>query len=107
MNERRFEGLPMVLETPIDREDADGKAVEDKGVWAREIKLLEGLVGMEMEGKAFRTMDAELAREGQADREKHQSAFERKMAKEAKAVDKRKGKRKRKSIGGEERESEG
>lgn len=66
MNERRFEGLPMVLETPIDREDADGKAIEDKGVWAREIKLLEGLVGMEMEGKAFRAMAAELAQIGRA-----------------------------------------
>ncbi|MCJ1468840.1 hypothetical protein MMC07_007470 [Pseudocyphellaria aurata] len=96
MNERRFEGLPMVLETPIDREDADGKVSEDKGVWAREIKLLEGLVGMEMEGKAFRAMEAELAQEGQADREKHQSAFERKAAKEAKTANKNEGKRKRK-----------
>lgn len=106
MNERRFEGLPMVLETPIDRENADGKAVEDEGVWAREIKLLEGLVGMEMEEKAFRAMEDELAREGQADREKHQSAFERKVAKEAGAVDKGKGKRKRKARL-EESESEG
>lgn len=100
MNERRFEGLPMVLETPIEREDADGKVGEDKRVWAREIKLLEGLVGMKMEGKAFRAMEAELAQEGQADREKHQSAFERKAAKEAEAVNMNKGKRKRR-IGGE------
>lgn len=106
MNERRFEGLPMVLETPIDREDADGKAVEDKGVWAREIKLLEGLVGMEMDGKAFRVMETELAQEGQADREKHQSAFERKVAKEAEATNQGKGKRKRR-IRAEESESEG
>lgn len=106
MNEPRFEGLPMVLETPIDREGADGKSVEDKGVWAREIKLLEGLVGLEMEGKAFRAMEAELAREGQADREKHQSAFERKVAKQTKAVNKQKGKRKR-GTGAEENDSEG
>lgn len=95
MNEPRFEGLPMVLETPIDIEDADGKLVEDKGVWAREIKLLEGLVGMEREGKVFRAMKAELSREGQADREKHQSAFERKVAKETKKAGLGKGKRKR------------
>lgn len=106
MNERRFEGLPMVLETPIDREDADGKAVEDKGVWAREIKLLEGLVGMEMDEKAFRVMETELAQGGQADREKHQSAFERKVAKEAEDINQGKGKRKRRTRA-EESESEG
>ena len=35
MNEKRFEDLPIVLETPVDHKDANGKVVEDKGVWAR------------------------------------------------------------------------
>ena len=39
MNEKHFEHLPMVLETPIDHKDANGKTVEDKSVWSREIKL--------------------------------------------------------------------
>ena len=32
MNESRFEALPLVLETPIDKKDEQGKKVEDKGI---------------------------------------------------------------------------
>lgn len=112
MNEPHFAGLPMVLETPIDRpvttaatatapagtaEKAKPKTVEDQGVWAREIKLLESLVGMDPDGDGFRTLEARLAQEGAAEREKHQEAFERKVQKgEKKAA----GKRKRVTEGG-------
>ncbi|KAJ5369875.1 DNA-(apurinic or apyrimidinic site) lyase 1 [Penicillium cataractarum] len=128
MNEPRFEGLPMVLETPIDRvpgqtassaadDDADscasesekkpkkgvkkgGKrpagaapaAVPDHGVWAREIKLLESLIGMDPEGEEFRALEKKLSEEGREMREKQMEQYERKLEtekkKEAKAKEK-------------------
>ncbi len=88
MNECRFEGLPMVLETPIDREGEGRKMVEDKNVWAREIKLLESLVGIDTEGEEFRNMEERLAKEGEKEREKHQEAFDKKMEKEKKGKEK-------------------
>ncbi|KKA23105.1 DNA (Apurinic or apyrimidinic site) lyase, endon uclease [Rasamsonia emersonii CBS 393.64] len=126
MNEKRFEGLPMILETPIDRPDpswvaanggnaegSDAEAeesdegstkkkknqkkpkqkaskpkkvpmIEDKSVWAREIKLLESLIGMDPESAEFRTLEAQLAEEGRAEREKYQEQYERKLEAEEK-----------------------
>ncbi|MCJ1273197.1 hypothetical protein MMC21_000986 [Puttea exsequens] len=89
MNEPRFEGLPMVLETPIDRKDAGtGKEVEDKGIWAREIKMLEGLIGVDAESEAFRIREKELAEEGEVERKKLQEVFDRKVEKDRKALEK-------------------
>ncbi|KAJ5432310.1 DNA-(apurinic or apyrimidinic site) lyase 1 [Penicillium daleae] len=129
MNEPRLEGLPMVLETPIDRvpgqttssaadDDADSCASEsekkekkkpvkkgakrpagaspatvpDPGVWAREIKLLESLIGMDPEGEEFLALEARLAEEGREMREKQMEQYERKIEsekkKEAKAKEK-------------------
>jgi AP endonuclease-1 len=116
MNEPRFEGLPMVLETPIDRvpgkstADEDGgdgsegegekkkgakkgpkrpasagaATVQDPGVWAREIKLLESLIGMDPEGEEFKALEAKLEEEGRAERAKHQDQYERKLEAEEK-----------------------
>lgn len=125
MNEPRFEGLPMVLETPIDRvpaQDADNEneaaagsesesekkkkpkkgskrpagagaaAVADPGVWAREIKLLESLIGMDPEGEEFRALEARLSEEGRTEREKHQDQYERKLEAEEKKKAKGSGK---------------
>lgn len=91
VNEPRFAGLPLVLETPLDATDAEGRAlkdekgkdVEDKGVWAREIKLLESLVGMDVEGEEFERLEAELARKGRPERERLEEQIERKREKEA------------------------
>ena len=92
MNEPRFEGLPMVLETPIDSKDADGKDIEDKGIWAGEIKMLEGLIGMDVESEKFRKLERELADKGEEERKKFQEQFERKVEKVRKATEKeRKG----------------
>ncbi|KAJ5489462.1 DNA-(apurinic or apyrimidinic site) lyase 1 [Penicillium diatomitis] len=129
MNEPRFEGLPMVLETPIDRVpgqtggDGEGDkcdsctsetekkvkkkigkqgakrpagaspaAVPDHAVWAREIKLLESLIGMDPEGEEFRTLEARLSEEGRPMREKQMEQYERKLEterrKDAKAKEK-------------------
>lgn len=92
VNEPRFAGLPMVLETPIDRPapgGAEGKTIEDQGVWAREIKLLESLVGMDVEGDRFRELERDLAAEGKAMRDKGTEAMERKEKKADKADAKR------------------
>ncbi|KAL8801647.1 MAG: hypothetical protein Q9223_006941 [Gallowayella weberi] len=147
MNERRFEGLPLVLETPIDvkvdggvkgqedvaSEGEDGqevkgggvrgkkkgaskppppkeKTIEDKSIWAREIKLLESLIGMDVEGEEFKRLEKELADQGAEERAKHQEAFDRKVAKEQKTKTKDigsffvkgKGKAKAKASGKEE-----
>ena len=88
MNEPRFEGLPMVLETPIDSKDADGKDIEDKGIWAREIKMLEGLIGMDADSEEFKSTEKELAEKGAEERAKYQEQFERKLEKEKKATEK-------------------
>lgn len=89
MNEPRLEGLPMVLETPIDRPDPEtGKDIEDKSIWAREIKMLESLIGMSIEGEEFKALERELADQGAEERKKQQEAYERKLEKDRKAVEK-------------------
>jgi AP endonuclease-1 len=91
VNDSRFEGLPLILETPIEVKDADGvvlkdekgKVKEDKGIWAGEIKMLENLVGMDMEGDEFKKLEAELARKGRPERERLEEQIGKKMEKEA------------------------
>ncbi|KAM5356320.1 hypothetical protein ACJ41O_002966 [Fusarium nematophilum] len=84
MNHAPFAGMPMVLETPIDRTGPDGKSVEDKQVWADEIKLLERLVGMDPEGDEFKALEEELQAKGEAERKKIQDQVDRKAVKDAK-----------------------
>ncbi|KAB8206726.1 xylose isomerase-like protein [Aspergillus parasiticus] len=134
MNEPRFEGLPMVLETPIDRpvsaiskgsaqkgdeEDGDSAAdtpknkkkkqpkrpasakeptVADPSVWAREIELLESLIGMDPESPEFRALEAQLAEEGREMREKQQEQYERKLEAEEKKKTKSPGKKSQKTL---------
>ncbi|GKZ38346.1 hypothetical protein AbraIFM66950_010478 [Aspergillus brasiliensis] len=117
MNEPRFQGLPMILETPIDRpaseveaeaEDSpsskskkkkpssaasSSKLVPDHNVWAREIALLESLIGMDPEGEEFRTLEAKLSEEGREMREKQMEQYERKLEAEAKKKEKEKAKK--------------
>ncbi|PSN64772.1 AP endonuclease [Corynespora cassiicola Philippines] len=95
VNDERTHGLPMVLETPIDRKDANGKNVEDKSVWAREIKLLERLVGMDVESDEFKTLEKDLFDAGSSERERIGDQVERKKAKAA--PKKRKSKKKAES----------
>ena len=90
MNEPRFEGLPMVLETPIDHKDPEtGKDVEDKGVWAREIKMLEDLIGVDADNDDdFKKLDKELSDKGAEERLKLQESFDKKLEKERKSREK-------------------
>ncbi|KAH9869263.1 hypothetical protein IAQ61_006468, partial [Plenodomus lingam] len=83
VNDTRFHGLPMVLETPNEVINEKGEKVDDKGVWAREIKLLERLVGMDAESDEFKKMEARLQEEGDAERKRVGEQVDRKNAKAA------------------------
>ena len=80
MNEPRFQNLPLILETPCDKPDPSDptgkKVIEDKGSWAREIKLLESLIGMDPEGEEFQKLEKELSDKGKAEREKVQKQID-------------------------------
>lgn len=76
-----FEGLPMVLETPIDKKGEDGKMIEDKGVWAAEIKLLEKMVGANFETQEWRDEEERLQKLGLSERMKFEKQVEKKKQK--------------------------
>jgi AP endonuclease-1 len=113
MNYEGFQHLPMVLETPIEKKDADGKTVEDKGVWATEIKLLEGLIGADVESEEFKVEEQRLQDLGAEERKKFQGQVDKKkqktiddMFKKA-SPKKRKKKVKEEEDAGTDAESEG
>lgn len=84
MNHDDFTGKPMVLETPIDKKDDKGKSIEDKQVWADEIKLLESLIGMDPESDEFKTLEKDLQARGANERAKIQDQVDKKAEKDAK-----------------------
>lgn len=109
VNDKRLHGLPMVLETPVDSVDANGKKVEDKGIWAREIKMLERLVGMDVESEEFTELESTLHEQGEGERERIGKQVEKKKGKDVqtklKVVRKEKEK-KAKAKGDEEKDEE-
>ncbi|KJR82560.1 AP endonuclease 1 [Sporothrix schenckii 1099-18] len=84
VNNDAFAGLPMVLETPIDRVGANGKEFEDHQVWADEIKLLESLIGMDADTDGFRAKEEALQTEGAKERKRVQEQVDKKSVKDAK-----------------------
>lgn len=70
VNEPRLWGLPMVLETPIDVKGKEGKEVQDKNIWAQEIKLMEKMVGMDTATDEFVKNEELLKAKGHAERER-------------------------------------
>lgn len=84
VNTDAFAGLPMVLETPIDRVGANGKEFEDRQVWADEIKLLESLIGMDADTDDFKAKEKALQAEGAKERKRVQEQVDKKSAKDAK-----------------------
>ncbi|KAF3762440.1 hypothetical protein M406DRAFT_25381, partial [Cryphonectria parasitica EP155] len=84
MNYDGFQDMPLVLETPIDRKGPDGKTVEDKKVWADEIKLLEWLIGADPESDEFKEKEKRLAAEGEGERKRVQQQVDAKAVKDAK-----------------------
>ncbi|KAI5363695.1 putative AP endonuclease 2, xylose isomerase-like, TIM barrel domain-containing protein [Septoria linicola] len=119
VNDERFQGLPLVLETPIDVRDDDGNIVkdekgkdkEDKAIWAREIKMLENLVGMDVEGEDFLELEKKLQRQGEPERKRLMEQVDKKKEKDSKKQSKlsfgRKEKTPKKKKKGEESEDEG
>lgn len=94
MNYDGFQNLPMVLETPIDKKGTDGKTVEDKQVWATEIKLLEWLIGADTESDEFKEKEKTLSAQGEGERKRIQQQVEAKAVKDAKqGTKKKKGKK--------------
>jgi len=87
VNEERLWGVPMVLETPIEVKDASGKEVQDKGIWAGEIKLLESLVGMDVESEEFKALESGLWEKGRSERERVQKQVDKKEEKDKKVKD--------------------
>ncbi|KUI53908.1 DNA-(apurinic or apyrimidinic site) lyase 1 [Cytospora mali] len=79
-----LQNLPMVLETPIDRKGPDGKTIEDKQIWADEIKLLEWLIDADPESEEFKTKEKELSEKGASERKKIQEQVDKKAEKDAK-----------------------
>ncbi|KAL2022810.1 hypothetical protein VTK56DRAFT_4626 [Thermocarpiscus australiensis] len=96
MNHEPLQGLPMVLETPIDEKGPDGKVVENKQIWADEIKLLESLIGMDVESPEFKEKEEELQAKGAAERKKIQEQVDKKAEKDAKKGTRGKRKAKKK-----------
>ena len=76
------------------------KMIEDKSIWATEIKLLESLVGMDAEGSEFKSLEASLAEKGREARTKMSKAIEEKRVKDEKKLNKQaeKGQRSLKNM---------
>lgn len=107
MNDERVIGLPMVLETPIEvrdedgnlQKDAKGKDMEDKGIWAREIKLLESLVGMDVESEEFKEIEDRLQKMGAVERNRIAEQVEKKTTKIKEKEEKTKAKQTKLNFG--------
>lgn len=98
VNYEPFQDLPMVLETPIDRKGANGKDEEDKGVWAQEIKLLEGLIGVDPDTKIFRSEEQRLQDVGAEERKKFQGQADKKQQKTLDSMFKKASPKKKKKV---------
>lgn len=87
MNYAPFQNLPMVLETPIEVKGPDGKMIEDKKIWADEIKLLESLIDMDPTSDEFVSEAEKLQVRGASERARIQEQVDRKVEKDAKKAE--------------------
>lgn len=85
MNKEEIQGLPMILETPVEDEAkvAKGLAPDIRG---DEIKLLEWLIGKEADDAEVLERSAELQKKGEKERKEHQDKFDKKKDKEETAA---------------------
>ncbi|KAM7194747.1 Xylose isomerase-like, TIM barrel-containing domain containing protein [Rhypophila sp. PSN 637] len=102
MNYEPFQNLPMVLETPIDEKGPDGKSVENKQIWADEIKLLEGLIGRDVDSPEFLEEEKALQAKGASERDRIQEQ----VAKKKRTEENKKTKAKKKSKGKKQKKDE-
>jgi AP endonuclease-1 len=102
MNFAAFQDMPMVLETPIDKKGSDGKSIEDKGVWATEIKLLESLIGMDASDEKFKEEEERLQALGAEERKKLQGQADKKQQKTLDSMFKKSSPKKKKKARKEE-----
>lgn len=106
VNDPSFWGIPMVLETPIDIKDERGKTVEDKSIWAKEIKLLESLVGMDADCQKFAELEMELQAQGDKERARIQDQVDRKLEKDKKGAAKKRGRKPKEEISTSDEDSQ-
>lgn len=83
-NDKRLQGIPLILETPL-----DGK---EETPYGEEIKLLEWLVGRKKDDSEFIAKSKELQRLGSKTREEQAAKFEKKKTTKRKAEEKANGK---------------
>ncbi|KAF3941604.1 hypothetical protein ABW19_dt0208568 [Dactylella cylindrospora] len=84
MNTKEFHDIPMVLETPL--------VGDDVSTWAKEIKLLESLIGLEADNPKFLSMEKEYADKGAEERKKVLDNIGKKENEKAEKVAKKKEK---------------
>jgi AP endonuclease-1 len=83
MNFAPFQNIPVVLETPIEVKGPDGKMIEDKQIWADEIKLLESLIEADMESAELLQKEKELQEKGLSERKRIQEQVDKRAEKDA------------------------
>lgn len=92
MNDSQLEDLPLILETPCEKpdpSDVKGKrTLEDRNIWAKEVKLLESLIGMDPKSNDFVKLEKELSAKGKAERDKMQKQIDEKNKKSQKKAEK-------------------
>ena len=98
VNFEAFQNLPMVLETPIDKKGDDGKTVEDKGVWATEIKLLEGLIDADPDSEDFKKEEQRLHELGADERRRFQGQADKKQQRTLDSMLKKASPKKKKKV---------
>lgn len=81
-NDKRLEGIPIILETPVEKDDS---------VYGEEIKLLEWLEGKNADDAEFIEKSEELSKLGAKERAEHLNKFKAKTAKNGKKGKKRAG----------------
>lgn len=77
VNFEPFQDLPMILETPVEK-GPDGKDLDDKRLEAGEIKLLEGLIGVDLNSEEFKRDEKRLYDLGAGERKKIQDQTDKK-----------------------------
>lgn len=117
VNDERFHGLPLILETPAEVRDENGNVVKDeknkdktdKGIEAGEIKMLESFLGMDVESEEFKEMEVRLQKKGAPERNRLAEQQERKKEKEQKKATSKggKGKAKKAKVESEEEDEDG